>query len=50
LLEIASGVAQRLTKTKGDEWDPSFSPDGATLLFAGRFGLRESLFTMSLPH
>lgn len=50
LLDVASGASRRLTKTKGDEWDPSFGRDDVSLLFAGRFGVRESLFTMSLSH
>jgi Tol biopolymer transport system component len=46
VMDLASGQSRQLTDTKGDEWDPSFGPDDATILFAGRFGVLETIYEM----
>ena len=42
----AGGEAKRLTASPGDERDPVFSPDGATIAFTGEYDGSVDVFTM----
>jgi Tol biopolymer transport system component len=50
ILHMGTGENRQLTHSRGDEWDPSFAPDGMSIVFAGKYGPREALLSMPLPH
>lgn len=48
LLDLQSGKKIQLTDSKGNEWDPNFSPTGDSIYYAATYGLRNGIFKMSL--
>jgi len=43
---LTTGETCRLTESKGDEWDASFGPMDAKIIYGGRFGLIEGIYEM----